>query len=100
MLLLHCISVTRPPPTTGIDSTKVVLSSLLRPTAAALIFLWSIDLNTAEIIISIILSAYIVVGAALEERKLTLEFGSEYSRYQNEASMLMPLKWLMGKRSR
>jgi protein-S-isoprenylcysteine O-methyltransferase Ste14 len=68
--------------------------------AAVLIFLWSMNLNAAEIVISIILSIYLVIGAALEERKLTLEFGSKYRRYKDDVSMFIPLKWLMAKRPR
>jgi methanethiol S-methyltransferase len=41
-----------------------------------------------------ILSAYLVIGTLLEERKLILEFGDKYRLYQRQVSMFIPLKWL------
>jgi protein-S-isoprenylcysteine O-methyltransferase Ste14 len=68
--------------------------------AAVLILLWSIDLNAGEIITSIILSIYLVIGAILEERKLTLKFGIDYQCYKEQVSRFIPLKWLMARRHR
>jgi protein-S-isoprenylcysteine O-methyltransferase Ste14 len=42
----------------------------------------------------VILSAYLLIGTLLEERKLVLEFGEKYKAYQRQVSMLIPLKWL------
>jgi hypothetical protein len=41
-----------------------------------------------------VLSAYLVVGTLLEERKLVIEFGEESRRYQSRVSMFIPVKWL------
>ena len=38
-------------------------------------------------------TAYIVVGALLEERDLVDAFGDEYRRYRDRVSMLIPLRW-------
>jgi protein-S-isoprenylcysteine O-methyltransferase Ste14 len=40
-----------------------------------------------------VLSAYLVIGTLLEERKLVLEFGDKYREYQRQVSMFIPLKW-------
>lgn len=40
------------------------------------------------------LSAYLVIGALLEERRLVAEFGDAYRRYQEKVSIGFPLKWL------
>ena len=64
---------------------------------AVFILLWASDLNLAEIIINMILSAYLVIGTFLEERKLVLEFGDKYRVYQRQVSMFIPLKWLGSK---
>ena len=68
---------------------------------AVFIFLWARDLNLARMIINVVLSAYLLVGTLLEERKLVLEFGEKYMAYQRQVSMFIPLKWLRsrGKRS-
>jgi protein-S-isoprenylcysteine O-methyltransferase Ste14 len=61
---------------------------------AVLILLWTKDQNLAGIMINLILSAYLVIGTFLEERKLVLEFGDRYRLYQQQVSMLLPLHWL------
>jgi len=68
---------------------------------AVFILIWSRDLNLARLIINVVLSAYLMIGTLLEERKLVLEFGEEYKAYQRQVSMFIPLKWLrsLGKRS-
>jgi beta-lactamase class D len=44
--------------------------------------------------VNLVLSAYLVIGTLLEERKLMLEFGKEYRDYQGRVSMFLPIKWL------
>lgn len=44
-----------------------------------------------------ILSFYLIVGSWLEEQKLVAEYGEKYSSYQQDVSMLIPWKWLVGK---
>jgi methanethiol S-methyltransferase len=64
---------------------------------AVFILLWTSNQNTGSIIINSILSAYLVIGTLLEERKLVLEFGDQYTDYQQQVSMFIPLKWLFPK---
>ncbi len=64
---------------------------------AVIILLWAQDLNLAKITINLILSAYLLIGTFLEERKLVLEFGENYKLYQHRVSMFIPLKWLKAK---
>ncbi len=61
---------------------------------AVFILLWARDLNLAAFIINVVLSAYLMIGTLLEERKLVLEFGEKYKVYQHQVSMFIPLKWL------
>jgi methanethiol S-methyltransferase len=61
---------------------------------AVFILLWSRDLSLAGLIINLVLSAYLLIGTLLEERKLVLEFGEKYAAYQRQVSMFIPLKWL------
>jgi protein-S-isoprenylcysteine O-methyltransferase Ste14 len=67
---------------------------------AVFILLWTSDLNAAAITVNLVLSAYLIVGTLLEERKLLIEFGEEYRRYQERVSMFIPLKWLTARRTR
>ena len=41
--------------------------------------------------------AYLYIGSIWEEKKLKSEFGSDYSNYKREVSMLLPLKWIISK---
>jgi len=66
---------------------------------AVFILLWTSDLNGAAITVNLVLSAYLIVGTLLEERKLVIEFGEEYRRYQDRVSMFIPLKWLTNRRT-
>lgn len=63
----------------------------------AILILWTRNLWLPTLITNMILSAYLIVGTILEERKLVAEFGDEYRRYQNEVSMLFPTRWLLSR---
>lgn len=45
-------------------------------------------------VVNVVLTAYILIGTVLEERKLALEFGDEYKEYQKKVSMFLPAKWV------
>ena len=57
---------------------------------ALIIALWCSTFTVMDIIINTILSIYVVLGTILEERKLVLEFGNAYVKYQQEVPMLIP----------
>jgi protein-S-isoprenylcysteine O-methyltransferase Ste14 len=44
-----------------------------------------------------VISAYFIIGAILEERKLLQEFGEKYREYQENVSMFIPYEWLKAK---
>ena len=78
----------------GIDSTGV-LGVIRHPWYAGLILLlWARDLDIAGLVVSSVLTIYILVGTLLEERKLAHEFGDAYRSYQRRVSMFVPVKWL------
>jgi protein-S-isoprenylcysteine O-methyltransferase Ste14 len=57
---------------------------------ALLIFLWSQTFRVTDIIVNTVLTIYIIIGTFLEEKKLILEFGDTYLKYQKEVPMLIP----------
>jgi protein-S-isoprenylcysteine O-methyltransferase Ste14 len=62
-----------------------------------LLLIWAQKMDRPILIMSLILSVYFIVGALLEERKLTRIYGQDYRDYQQEVSMFFPLKWLKKK---
>jgi len=78
----------------GIDSTGV-LGLVRHPWYTAIVLLlWARDLDVPGLVVNAVLTAYVVAGTLLEERKLVREFGDAYRDYQSRVSMFVPLKWL------
>lgn len=57
---------------------------------ALIVYLWSQVFTMADIIVNIVLTIYVIMGTILEEKKLMLEFGDAYVKYQQEVPMLIP----------
>ena len=78
--------------------TSGVLGMIRHPWYAAGIFLlWAGQLDISAIIVNTILTAYLIIGASLEEKKLVREFGMEYRAYQARVSMFLPYQWVKSK---
>jgi protein-S-isoprenylcysteine O-methyltransferase Ste14 len=83
---------------TGLLHTTGILQITRHPWyLGAIMLLWAGDLNASTLVGNIILTLYLIVGTVLEERKLVLEFGEDYRRYQKRVSMLVPLTYLTSK---
>jgi len=80
--------------TGNIDMTGVLGITRHPWYVAVFLLIWANDLNIGTIVVNLVLSAYLVIGTLLEERKLVLEFGDRYREYQGRVSMFMPIKWL------
>jgi protein-S-isoprenylcysteine O-methyltransferase Ste14 len=86
----------------GSEPDRMVVSGLYRYVrhplyTAGLQFIWLIPIMTVNILgLNLGLTAYLIVGALFEERKLRREFGQAYARYQEETPMLIP-RWRAGK---
>ena len=61
---------------------------------AVIILLWSRSIDYSALVVNIIFTIYIIIGAYLEELKLIKAFGDQYLEYKREVSMFVPLKWL------
>lgn len=58
---------------------------------AGLVFIWfSPDMTLNRLVLWIILSIYILIGAYFEERKLLADFGTDYAEYKSSTPMLIP----------
>ncbi|HEY5125507.1 MAG TPA: protein-S-isoprenylcysteine methyltransferase [Ignavibacteria bacterium] len=57
---------------------------------ALIIFLWCQTFRVTDIVVNSVLTIYVIIGTLLEEKKLILEFGDTYLRYQKEVPMLIP----------
>jgi methanethiol S-methyltransferase len=61
-----------------------------------LVYLWSQVFSLMDLVVTIVLTGYIIIGTKLEERKLVLEFGESYVAYQHEVPMLIPFTSKIG----
>jgi protein-S-isoprenylcysteine O-methyltransferase Ste14 len=57
---------------------------------ALIIILWCQIFTLSDIIVNTILTIYILIATRLEEKKLVLEFGDTYLKYQQEVPMFIP----------
>lgn len=57
---------------------------------ALIIYLWCQTFRIADIVVNTVLTIYIIIGTLLEEKKLVLEYGDSYIKYQKEVPMLIP----------
>lgn len=75
--------------------TSGVLSLVRHPWyTGGILVIWTRPLDTSAILTNLVLTGYFLVGTRLEERKLTAQFGQEYTDYQQRVSMFVPLKWM------
>jgi methanethiol S-methyltransferase len=64
---------------------------------ALIVFLWCQTFRLSDIVANTVLTAYVIIGTILEERKLVLELGDTYIQYQKEVPMLIPFTKLKTK---
>ncbi|MBI5572465.1 MAG: hypothetical protein HY914_21155 [Desulfomonile tiedjei] len=57
---------------------------------AGLLLLWSRDLTDTGLVINVVLSLYLFVGARIEEQKLLAQFGPEYAHYKEQVPAFVP----------
>ncbi len=61
--------------------------------ALGLVLLWTRDLTAAELLATVLASAYFILGSRLEERKLRLYHGPVYDHYCERVPGLLPRPW-------
>ena len=60
---------------------------------AALVLIWTRDMDAATLVSALAMSVYFVVGSRREEGQLVAEFGAAYRHYRRRVSGLVPLPW-------
>ena len=63
--------------------------------AGGIVLLWMREVDAAGLAVNLVLTAYLLLGAWLEERKLEAIFGQAYRRYRKQVSAFFPLKWIV-----
>lgn len=58
-----------------------------------LVLIWTRDMNGPLLISGLAITAYLLVGSKLEERKLIASYGEAYRRYMAAVPGLIPLPW-------
>lgn len=77
-------------------STRGILGFVRHPWyLAGIMVIWARNIGTRELTTNVIITAYLIIGSYLEERKLVKSFGDRYREYQREVSMLLPVKWIL-----
>lgn len=61
---------------------------------AGMMLLWARDLNYTAITINVVLSAYLLIGARIEEKRMLEKFGDDYARYKAKAPAFIPWKMI------
>lgn len=80
---------------TGTLDTSGILAVTRHPWYLATLFLvWGRSMDASTICVNVIISAYLVAGIYLEEKKLIREFGEQYLAYRQRVSTLIPFRWL------
>lgn len=59
----------------------------------SLVLIWTRDMDPSFLLTAILLTAYFIVGARLEEDKLIAFHGERYDRYRDRVPSLVPLPW-------
>jgi len=82
----------------GTFNTSGILSAIRHPWyTASIMVIWAREISLSTLLVNMVISAYLIIGTILEERKLLLEFGERYREYQKNVSMFIPCKWLKAK---
>jgi protein-S-isoprenylcysteine O-methyltransferase Ste14 len=77
------------------SATDIKINGLLGMTRhpmyfALIIYVWCQTFRVTDVVVNAILTIYIIIGTKLEEKKLVLEFGDAYIKYQHKVPMLIP----------
>lgn len=73
--------------------TSGILSVVRHPWyTGGILIIWARPLDSAALVTNVILTAYLIIGTLLEEKKLMMEFGQAYRDYQKKVPMFVPAR--------
>lgn len=59
-----------------------------------MLFLWvSPSMSRNSLILTLLITAYFIIGSYIEERRLRQDFGAAYTTYQTEVARFIPFVW-------
>lgn len=58
-----------------------------------LVLIWCQEMDGPRLLSASLISAYLLIGSRLEERKLMIYHGERYRRYRARVAGLLPLPW-------
>ncbi len=58
-----------------------------------LVVMWTQDLHLTQLVVYSLITAYLVIGSRMEERKLIVHYGAAYRDYARQVPGLVPLPW-------
>ena len=62
-----------------------------------LILTTNMRMTQLDLLATLLISGYFVIGAFIEEKRLLSVFGEEYRKYKQQVSMFIPVKWFVKK---
>ena len=65
--------------------------------AGILILITKMRMTQIDLLATLLIAGYFVIGAFIEEKRLLSFFGEEYGQYKQQVSMLIPVKWFVKK---
>jgi protein-S-isoprenylcysteine O-methyltransferase Ste14 len=78
--------------------TRGILGVVRHPWyAGGMMIIWARPLDLSAVVTNVILTGYFIVGAFLEEHRLSTEFPETYKEYRRKVSMFFPYLWLKSK---
>lgn len=59
----------------------------------SLVIIWTRDVSTIQLLVYLLVTAYFIIGSAMEEKKLIRYHGEVYRKYQKKVAGVIPLPW-------
>jgi len=59
----------------------------------SLVIIWTRDVSTVQLLVYLLVTAYFIIGSAMEEKKLISYHGEVYRKYQQKVAGIIPLPW-------